>query len=101
MDEQLLKLADSTLDNSLNPDAAFGPIIPLPDPLSPVEPFNYRLLPDGALSLHIRDIIERMQCPADFVAVAFMAALGSVIGRSHQIMPKECDDWTVVPISGR
>ena len=97
MDEQLLKLAEATLDSSMTPDSVFGPIIPLPDPLSPVEEFDYRLLPDGALSQHIQDIAERMQCPADFVAVAFMAALGSVIGRSHQIMPKEYDDWTVVP----
>ena len=95
--DELLKLAEHTFDNSKNPDAAFGPIIPLPDPLLPVEPFNYRLLPDGALSRHIQDIAERMQCPADFIAVAFMTTLGSVIGRSHQIMPKEYDDWTVVP----
>jgi hypothetical protein len=75
----------------------FVDIQPLPEALLPVEPFNYHLLPEGALSQHVQDIAERMQCPPDFVAVPLMIALASVIGRSHQIMPKEFDDWTVVP----
>jgi hypothetical protein len=31
------------------------------------------------------------------VAVAMMTALGSIIGHSHQIRPKQFDDWIVVP----
>jgi putative DNA primase/helicase len=79
-----------------NIQSGFPEIKPLPEPLLPVEPFDYRLLPDGPLSIHIQDIAERMQCPADYVAVAFMTTLSAVIGRSHQIMPKKYDDWTVV-----
>ncbi len=83
MDEQLLKLAETTYDNSTNPDSAFGDIEPLPDTLLPVESFDYRLLPDGAFSTHVKDVSERMQCPPDYVAVAIMTVLGAVIGRSH------------------
>jgi putative DNA primase/helicase len=80
-----------------NVHSSFGDIEPLPDTLSPVEKFDYRLLPDGAFAEHIRDISERMQCSPDFVAVAMMTTLGSIIGRSHQIRPKQFDDWIVVP----
>ncbi len=77
--------------------SSFGDIEPLPDTLSPVEKFDYHLLPDGAFAEHVRDISERMQCAPDFVAVAMMTVLGAVVGRSHQIRPKQYDDWTVVP----
>jgi putative DNA primase/helicase len=43
------------------------------------------------------DVSERMQCPADFPAVAVMIAAGSLIGRQIAIRPKRYDDWTVVP----
>ena len=78
-------------------NSSFGDIEPLPDTLSPVENFDYHLLPDGAFSEHVQDISERMQCAPDFVAAAMMTVLGSVIGRSHQLRPKQYDDWTVVP----
>jgi hypothetical protein len=77
--------------------SSFGDIEPLPNTLSPVEKFDYYLLPDGAFAAHVRDVAERMQCAPDFVAVALMTTLGSVIGRSHQIRPKQFDDWVVVP----
>ena len=97
MDSNFMKLANTVLDNSLNPDSAFGDIEPLPDTLLPVESFDYHLLPDGAFAVHVKDVSERMQCPPDYMAVAIMTVLGAVIGRSHQIKPKEYDDWTVVP----
>ena len=77
--------------------SSFGDIEPLPDTLPLVEKFDYHLLPDGAFAEHARDISERMHCSPDFVASAMMTALGSIIGRSHQIRPKHYDDWTVVP----
>ena len=80
-----------------NVHSSFGDIEPLPDTLPPVEKFDYHLLPDGAFAEHVRDISERMQCPPDFVASAMMTVLGSVIGRSYQINPKQYDDWVVVP----
>ena len=80
-----------------NVHSSFGDIDPLPDTLSPVEKFDYHLLPDGAFSDHVQDIVDRMQCPPDYVASALMVVLGSVIGKSYQIQPKQRDDWTVVP----
>jgi len=38
-----------------------------------------------------------MQCPIDFVAVAAVTMLGSVIGTGCAIRPKQKDDWVVVP----
>ncbi len=80
-----------------NTNSPFGNIEPLPDSLSPVEKFDYHLLPDGAFAEHVQDVSERMQCAPDFVAAALMTVLGAVVGRSHQIRPKQYDDWTVVP----
>ena len=79
MDSSFMKLANSVVDNSLNPASAFGDIEPLPDTLLPVESFDYRLLPDGAFATHVKDVSERMQCPPDYVAVAIMTVLGAVI----------------------
>lgn len=70
--------------------------IPLPDGLLPVAPFDYALLPD-TLTPWARDICERVQCAPDFVAVAIMAGLGSIIGRKIGIRPQARTDWTVAP----
>jgi hypothetical protein len=66
---------------------------PLPDQLLPVAAFDMNLLP-AALQPWARDIVERMQCPADFVAITIISALGTVIGRRVGIRPKTLDDWT-------
>lgn len=73
------------------------PIKPLPKPLLPVVPFDYSLFPNGAIRDFIQDVTERMQCPPDYIAVSVMIGLSSIIGKSHQIEPKEHDNWTVVP----
>jgi putative DNA primase/helicase len=69
---------------------------PLPPELHPVQPFDLALLPDS-LRPWIADVCERVQCPADFVAVPVMVALGTLIGRKVRIRPKARDSWTVVP----
>jgi putative DNA primase/helicase len=69
---------------------------PLPDSLLAVAPFDLGLLP-GEIRPWITDVCERMQCPPDFVTVAVMAALGSVIGRKLGIRPQVNNDWTVIP----
>lgn len=68
---------------------------PLPDGLLPVMAFDYALLPE-TLTPWARDICERVQCAPDFVAVAIMAGLGSIIGRKVGIRPQARTDWTVV-----
>lgn len=70
--------------------------VPLPDGLLPVKPFAFDLLPD-LLRPWAQDICERMQCPADFVAVGIMAGLGSLIGCKIGIRPQSLTDWTLTP----
>jgi putative DNA primase/helicase len=69
---------------------------PIPDALPAVEPFDAELLP-VALRAWVMDIAHRMQCPADFPAVAVLVALSSLIGARAVIQPKARDDWQVVP----
>jgi hypothetical protein len=66
---------------------------PLPDTLLPVEPFDMALLPD-ALQPWAADIVERVQCPPDFVGVAVMVSLATIVGRRVVIRPKSQDDWS-------
>lgn len=69
---------------------------PLPNALPPVDAFDAELLP-VALRGWVMDIAHRMQCPADFPAVAALVALSSLIGARAVIQPKARDDWQVVP----
>lgn len=69
---------------------------PLPSALPPVMPFDAELLP-AALRDWVMDIAHRMQCPADFPAVAALVGLSSLIGARAVVQPKARDDWQVVP----
>jgi putative DNA primase/helicase len=69
---------------------------PLPDELLPVEAFDIEFLPN-ALGPWVADIAERLQCPVDYVAVAAVTALGSLIGRRVGIKPQRKTDWVEVP----
>jgi hypothetical protein len=78
-------------------------LIELPDPLpikqslAPVMPFSADLLPH-ALREFVMDESDRMPCPPDFVAVSILTTLGSTIGASCGIKPKQKDDgWIIVP----
>lgn len=70
--------------------------IPLPDSLPPVAPFDPELLPK-AIREHVMDVADRQQGPADFVAVAAICGLSSLLGRKVLMRPKQHDDWTVTP----
>lgn len=70
--------------------------LPLPDGLPPVAPFDLSLLPES-LKPWAADIVDRMQCPADYVAVTVMAALAAVTGRKVAVRPQASTDWTVTP----
>ena len=39
----------------------------------------------------------RMQCPPDFVAVAALTLVASIIGTRCGVRPKKNDDWLVIP----
>ena len=71
-----------------------------PDPIElptmpPVPAWDDQLLPES-LRPWLTDIIERTQCPPEYVAVGAIVSLGSVIGRQCAIRPKRQDEWTVV-----
>ena len=77
-----------------------APIWPKPEPLPsgniPVDAFDYEFLP-AALQEWVRDISNRLQCPPDYVAVAAITALGTLIGRRLGIRPQEKTDWLEIP----
>jgi Protein of unknown function (DUF3987) len=87
----LLALADAG-----NVGGAWGVPDNLQHSLLPVPPFDPAMLPD-AVRPWVEDIAHRMQCPIDFVAVAAMTMLGSVIGTGCGIRPKQKDNWLEVP----
>lgn len=98
-DNVLDHLADdleSRASEALDGGEAWPEPQPLPNELLPVEPFNLAMLP-SEIRPWVADIAERMQCPVDFVAVAAMVALSSVIGRKCALRPKRHDDWRVFP----
>lgn len=67
----------------------------LPNAHPPVMPFDYAMMP-FSLRGGVEDIVNRMQCPPDYVAVAAMVALSAVVGRKIGIRPKRYDDWLVI-----
>ncbi len=67
----------------------------LPDNLSPVPVFEDGFLPE-ALAAWASDIADRMQCPLDFIGVAALVAIGSLIGRKVAIRPQRKTDWMEV-----
>jgi hypothetical protein len=69
---------------------------PLPKGLPPVDDFDLQFLP-AALQQWVADISDRLQCPPDYVAVAAVVALGSLIGRRLGIKPQTKTDWLETP----
>jgi hypothetical protein len=70
--------------------------MPIASTLPPVAPFSVDLLPK-VLADYVFDVADRQQSPPDFVAVAALCGLSSVIGNKVRIRPKEHDDWEIVP----
>lgn len=65
--------------------------------LPPVPPFDMRLLPQ-VFRDWVGDIAERMQCPADYLAVGVVVAAGAVVGNRIGVQPKRLDTgWVEVP----
>jgi putative DNA primase/helicase len=81
---------------------ANAPLEPWPEPepvdvpLPPVPKLSAVLLPRSVRDFTV-DIAERMQSPLEYPAVAVIAGLATVIGRSCVIRPKRYDSWAVVP----
>ena len=69
---------------------------PIQHQLPDVPQMTISMLPTP-LQCAIRDIVHRMRCPVEFVAVPMICALGATIGTTIHIRPKEFDDWQEVP----
>jgi hypothetical protein len=69
---------------------------PLPDGMPPVDELDLATLPES-IAPWVGDISERLQCPPDYVAVAAITALGSLIGRRIGIKPQSKTDWVEIP----
>lgn len=70
---------------------------PIVAELKEVPSFDAEVLLPCPLRRWIMDEAERMPCPPEFVAVAAIVALGSVIGARCAVKPKANDSWQVVP----
>lgn len=66
--------------------------IPLRDELPAVEAFAPEMMP-SQLRGWTMDIAERMNCPADLVAIPAMVSVGAAIGRRIGIRPQRRTDW--------
>ncbi len=64
-------------------------------PLAPA--FEANVLLPKVLADYVQDEADRMPCSPDFIAVALIVCLGSVIGAGCALKPKRRDDWLVVP----
>lgn len=88
----------ATHPNMKGREEAFDPWpepLPLRDELPPVQTFNPALLP-SQLRGWAMDISERMNCPADLVAIPAMVSAGALIGRKVGIRPQRRTDWLEV-----
>ncbi|MEP9350014.1 YfjI family protein [Xanthobacter sp. KR7-225] len=79
-----------------------GTSAPLLDPqpiaaaLPAVELLVPQMLPP-VVGDYVFDVSDRTQCPPDFVAVGALVACSTLIGNRVRILPKQFDNWTVVP----
>jgi len=89
-DEDFLRIIDAA-DYEAWPEPQ-----PVREELSPVHTLPAALIP-APLEGWLTDIARRMQCPIDFVTVAAIVVLSSVIGAGCGIRPKRRDDWIVIP----
>jgi hypothetical protein len=95
--ERLFASADRLADEQPEPTLGWPEPTTLTPRLRPVPAFNESLFPP-ALRPALRDVAHRMQCPPDWLAVAWLVALGAVVGNRCGIRPKRLDTgWLEVP----
>lgn len=68
----------------------------LPNPRPDVLPLQDEMLPE-AIRAYVLDIADRQQSLPDFVAVAAIVGLSSLLGCKALICPKQLDSWEVTP----
>lgn len=62
----------------------------------PVPPFDAEVLLPSVLCEWVTDEANRMPCPPEFVTIAAIVAIGSLIGTQCAIQPKRLDNWVVL-----
>jgi putative DNA primase/helicase len=79
-----------------------APVGPEPDPpdipnrLPEVLPFDYTMLPP-ALRGYTKEFSQSAGAPPDYVGIALMVSLGSLLGNKVAIAPKSQDSWHEFP----
>jgi hypothetical protein len=100
MSNPIIDNAKPVLPDSSNGNGSNGHEWPEPKPvkaeLLAVEPLPIEILPEP-IRLWIKDVAYRMQCPPDFVAMAFLVLVSSIIGTRCSIHPKQKDNWECTP----
>lgn len=95
--ERLFVEAERLADVPLDPAPGWPAPTDLTPRLRPVPTFDEALFPP-ALRPALRDVAHRMQCPPDWLAVAWLVAVGAVVGNRCGIRPKQRDTaWLEVP----
>ena len=86
------------LSHTLAPqsDADWGEPLPLKNSLFPVPALPDILIP-APLRAWVCDCAERIGVAPDYIAVAALVGLASLVGNTVSIRPKRRDDWRVVP----
>lgn len=97
--EELTSFAASLLPNEKGappePDEWSEPL-PLKNALIPVPPLPPVLIP-ASLRPWVLDCARRVGVAPDYIAVAALVGLASLVGNTVSIRPKQHDDWRVVP----
>jgi hypothetical protein len=89
-------IAAMRAERSSSPGAhVWGPRGQLVAALPPVPPFDPEALLPEALFDFCIDASRRLVCPIEYVAVAVLIILGSVLGATCTIRPKSNDNWDV------
>lgn len=91
-----LEAAERIISIPTPDDGEWSEPLPLGNALLPVPALPLPLIPEP-LRDSIKDSAERVSCPLDYITVASLVALASLVGNTVCIRPKRCDDWLVVP----
>ena len=86
----------NTKDILNNPKSTMPAPVPLEGSIPEVMKLTPDMLPEDIRNF-VFDVAERCQCPPEYVAVAAIVALSSLIGGKCILRPKRQDDWAIRP----
>ena len=92
MSEALIDIAALRAERLNGTNPAWPPLIDITSGQHPVPPFPVDLLP-APFSTFVADVADRLQVPADFVAIPLLVASATMLGRELWLAPKLHDDW--------